>query len=231
METGHPERFPHSLPTRSVMSRRATLQGAAGAGAALALLAAGRTLVTPALDGGPGEAVVGDIIRGHWERGKEPQAFGIAWGVVHEGIPAAVQRVMYAHEFAFDPPRQEQLEYILFGADDQLFLAHRITAPPDFDQLLPVTMEPGTFSDEQLQEGIILAIPDRANTIADRLMAGQSAAANARHAATGVALQSGVAITAEQEIFFEESELQENGFIGHSPVEIEAGFGFEEKPA
>ena len=48
----------------------------------------------------------------------------------------------------------------------------------DFAQ--PVTMEPGTFSDEQLQEGIILAIPDRSNTIADRLMAGQSAAANAR---------------------------------------------------
>lgn len=327
METGHPERFAHSSSNRFVMSRRAALQGAAGAGAALALLAAGRSLVAPAvaaqagpppewfspdatrdrhgqvilgdgpvylshlpffmfdspefhphhyqviveatfpedamaayladraetgaplytlrpktgvamldiiapaLDGGPGEPIAGDIIRGHWERGKEPQPFGITWGVVHEGIPAAVQRVIYAHEFAFDPPRQEQLEYILFGAGDQLFLAHRITAPPDFDQLLPVTMEPGTFSDEQLQEGIILAIPDRSNTIADRLMAGQPAAANARHAGTGVALLSATPITAEQEIFFEESELQENGFIGHSPVEIEAGFGFEEEPA
>ncbi len=185
-------------------------------------------IIAPALNGGPAEPIVGDIIRGHWERGGEPQAFGIDWHEVHSGIPATVERVIYAHEFAFDPPDQTQLEYILFGAGEQLFLAHRVTEPSDFDQLLPVTMGAGTFSDDQLRGGIILTIPERANTISARLMDGEEEAANARHAGTGAALQSGIPITAGREIFFEESELRAKSFIGHSQIEIDAGFGFGE---
>ena len=183
-------------------------------------------IIAPVLNGGAAEPIVGDIIRGHWERGKEPQPFGIEWGVVFEDIPAAVDRVVYAHEFAFEPPRLEQLEYVLFGAGAHLFLAHRVTAPPDFDQVLPVSMEADTFSDEQLQDGIVLALPDRENALAARLMDGEEASADARHAGTGVALRSGVPLTAGREIFFEETELREDGFLGHSEIEIEAGFGF-----
>jgi hypothetical protein len=185
-------------------------------------------IIALALNGGPGELIVGDIIRGHWERGGEPQPFGIEWDEVHEGTAATVERVIYAHEFAFEPPPQEILEYVLFGAGDQLFLAHRITAPPDFDQVLPVTMESGAFSDEQLRAGIILAIPERENTIAARLMEGDEATANARQSGTGVALAAELPISAGRELFFEETELRENGFLGHSEIEIEAGFGFPE---
>ena len=183
-------------------------------------------IIAPALSGGPAAPIVGDIIRGHWERGGEPQPFNITWTEVHTGIPVTVERVIYAHEFAFDPPEQEQLEYILFGAGNQRFLAHRVTAPPDFDQVLPVTIEPGTLSDKQLQNGIILTIPDRENAIAARLMEGHAVAGNARHAGTGVALASGIPITAGREIFFEESELREDGGMEHSQIEIDAGFGF-----
>jgi hypothetical protein len=185
-------------------------------------------LILPAGGGATPPPLTGKIIRGHWERDTEPQPFGVPFHEVHAAVPVAVEHVIYAHEFAFDPPPQEQLEYILFGAGEERFLAHRITAPPDFDQLLPVTMEPGTFSDEQLQSGIILSIPERANAIADRLMDGDAVTAAARHAGTGVALGTAIPITAGQEIFFEESELQENGFLGHTQIEIDAGFGVPE---
>ena len=183
-------------------------------------------LILPAPSGAAAPSLTGKIVRGHWERGGEPQPFGITFGVVHDAVPATVERVVYAHEFAFDPPRLEQLEYVLFGAGDRLFLAHRITAPPDFDQLLPVTIAPGTFTDEQLQSGVILSVPERANSIAERLRDGDEVAAVARHAGTGVALGTDIPIAAGREIFFEESELLEDGFLGHTQEEIDAGFGF-----
>lgn len=71
---------------------------------------------------------------------------------------------------------------------------------------------------------------DRENAIAARLMAGNEAMANASHAGTGVALGSVIPIAAGREIFFEESRLLEDVFIGHSPIEIEVGFGFEAEP-
>lgn len=183
-------------------------------------------IIVPARSGFPAPSLTGKIIRGHWERDAEPQPFGITFDVVHEAVPFAIERVIYAHEFSFHPPALDQLEYVLFGAGDELFLAHRVTAPPDFDQLLPVTLEIGAFSDEQLQAGIVLAIPERGNAIAERLRDGDRVSAGARHTGTGVALGSDLALEAGQEIFFEESELLRDGFLGHTEEEIAAGFGF-----
>ncbi len=145
-------------------------------------------LIQPTLSATPVETFPATIVRGHWERQRERQPFGITWAeVVHE-VPVTVERVVYAHEFAFHPQPLERLEYVLFGAGEQLFLAHRVTAAPDFDQLLPVTIARGAFTDEQLQSGIVLTVPDRANALAARLIEGDQVFGEARDAATGVAV-------------------------------------------
>lgn len=326
MGTHHPERFAHSSIAGIVVSRRTALQGAAGAGAALALLAAGRSFVAPvraaqpegpppdwfrpnATLGGHGQVIVGEgpvylshlpmfmfdtprnhphhyqvilevslpeeamasyladreefevaplytleptepaamldvilpdaaespvttlqgrIIRGHWERGGQPQPFGAPFGVVAEEVEATVEGVVYAHEFAFQPRPLDRLEYVLFGAGEQRFLAHRITAVPDFDQIVAVTIADDAFSDAQLREGIVVAVPDRQNVLGERLREGDEAQGEAWLAGTGVALASGFALTAGRELFFEEGELRRfpltNEDFATTEAEEEAGF-------
>ncbi len=194
-------------------------------------------LILPELSASPVQSLTGKIVRGHWERGSEPQPFGIIWDVVREDVPVKVERVVYAHEFSFQPGSPEQLEYVLFGADDALFLAHRITAAPDFDQILPVTMASGEFGDDHLQAGIVVAIAERENTVEDRLMTGDQVVGTARLAGTGVAvaprdaetgaaIEEGLQLEAGRELFFEEGELRIPFDMDPTETEIEAGFGF-----
>jgi hypothetical protein len=169
----------------------------------------------------------GSIVRGHFERKGKQQPFGIERQELPNAVQVDVTRVIYAHEFSFHPARPPKLEYVLFGKGEDLFLAHHITMPPDFDQLLPVMIADQTFTDAALQRGIILTIPERANTIAERLMAGETATAEARDAATGILLAAGFRVGAEQEFFLEEGELRfPDQFAPSTQAEIDAGFGF-----
>ncbi len=194
-------------------------------------LAAGSLSETPV------DTLSGDIVRGHWERPARQQPFGIDLAAIELDVAVAVDRVIYAHEFALHQEPLARLEYVLFGSGDQLFLAHRVTAAPDFDQLLPVTIESGTFSNAQLRSGLILAIPERQNTIADRLVAGEQVMAEAWHGATGVALtardgttgspvSAGIQLVAGPEFFFEEGELAEFSTMRPTEEEIASGFAF-----
>src|SRR5262249_36002866 len=141
-------------------------------------------------------------------------------------VQVDVTRVIYAHEFSFHAARPPRLEYVLFGKGDDLFLAHRIVMPPDFDQLLPVRIADQTFSDEALQRGIILTLPERANTIAERLMADETVTAEARDAATGILLAAGFEVTGEPEVYLEEGELHYPDDGVSTQAEKDAGFGF-----
>jgi hypothetical protein len=71
-----------------------------------------------------------DIYRGHFERGGVPIAKGITVDLV---------RVIRFQKFTPRATRPAALEYLLFGKGDEVFLAHRIVAAPDFDQVLAVT--------------------------------------------------------------------------------------------
>jgi hypothetical protein len=169
----------------------------------------------------------GTIVRGHFERQHAPQPFGIEWRELPNTVQVDVTRVIYGHEFSFHPAPPPQLEYVLFGQDKNLFLAHRITLPPDFDQLLTVQITGQTFTDEALQRGIILTIPERANTIAERLIAGKTVAGEARDAATGILLAAGFHVGAGQEFYLEEGEMRFPADFASTPTEIDAGFGFQ----
>lgn len=185
-------------------------------------------LILPAVSAAPVTTLRGTIVRGHWERPKQPQAFGAPFAIVQEDVEVAVEGVVYAHEFAFQAPPLGRLEYVLFGAGDQRFLAHRITKVPDFDQLLEVTIDGDAFSDAQLREGILVAVPERQNALGERLRAGDEVLGQAWLGATGVAVGSDLAMTAGRELFFEEGELRRfpltNADFETTEAEEEAGF-------
>lgn len=183
-------------------------------------------LILPGPSESPVESLTGKIVRGHWEREGQPQPFDITWDVVQEDVPVTVERVVYAHEFSFHPRPLDRLEYVLFGAGDDLFLAHRMVMAPDFDQILPVTIEADILTEERLREGLVIAIPERANTIAERLADGEQVTAEVRHAATGAALAAGMPIEAGQELFFEEGELRIPLDMAATDEELASGFAF-----
>jgi hypothetical protein len=167
---------------------------------------------------GKAQALPGAIVRGHFER--------LGASVVQDSVMANVDHVIYAHEFAFDAQPLEALEYILFGQGENLFLAHRIVVPPSFDQVLPVEIEGHTFADEALRSGIIVVLPERSDTIADRLRDGESEAGEAWwRGQEDEETPTKLTITAGPEIFFEESELFRNGQLTTTEAEREGGFG------
>ena len=185
-------------------------------------------LISPGADRLPLRSFRGDIVRGHFERPPEQQPFGIAPAVVHENAMVNVERVVYAHEFQFQPESLTQLEYVLFGGGAELFLAHRITEAPDFDQILPARIEGRAFDEEELREGVVVEIPERANAMPERLRAGDRVAAVARRTGTGVAVAADLQIEAGQELYFEEGELRfplTNVDFDPTGEEIAAGFG------
>lgn len=182
-------------------------------------------LVAPVPENSRLSSFTGTIFRGHFERQRDPQPFDIEPAMLPNDVQVDVTRVIYGHEFSFHPAPLEHLEYILFGEGEDLFLAHRITRPPDFDQILPVRIEDHTFDDEELQQGIIVAVPDRDNTLSERLMDGDAVSGDARSAGTGVLLASGFEIDAGPEFYFEESELHFPA-VDDTQAEIDADFGF-----
>jgi hypothetical protein len=194
-------------------------------------------LIASATEDAQVSSFTGTIVRGHFERENAPsgrplvQPFGIEWAQLPNEVQVDVTRVIYAHEFSFHPAPLAQLEYLLFGAGDDLFLAHRITMPDDFDQLLPTRIDGHTFTDQKLQRGIIITVPDRPNTLSARLMEGDTVAVEARAAATGILLAAGVQIAAGQEFYFEEGELHYPADFDPTEAEIDGGFDFPEKSA
>src|SRR5262245_5205461 len=70
------------------------------------------------------------IFRGHLERDDSVP--------ILRDSEVSVKRVIHFREFDPKATKAAQLEYLLFGNGQELFLAHVITAPPDFDQILAV---------------------------------------------------------------------------------------------
>ena len=97
------------------------------------------TELDPGGDGPARSSVEGTIYRGHFERGGQPIARAVA----------EVRRVVYFKELdvAAGHMADQKLTYICFGRAGQLHFAHRITASPDFDQVLAARLVPGTVTD------------------------------------------------------------------------------------
>jgi len=160
-------------------------------------------------------ALTGTIFRGHLERSGQ---------AIIEAATVEVERIVYFHEF--DPNAQplDQIEYLLFGKAPDLFLAHIITRPPDFDQILGVTLSGDTPAADDLRRGVRIKIPGRANTPATRIKAGERVTAQVQPA-EGQAEQSlDLQLAAGTEFYFEEGELRLPMTMRQTPEEQKAGF-------
>lgn len=123
----------------------------------------------------------GTIFRGHFEhpeRGAKP---------INENVVANVTRVVHFREFDPQASGLPQLEYFLFGKDKDLFLAHLITRPPDFDQVLSVTQTDRKFTDEELSKGAPIIFPGKKNTPSQRIKAAQQVIGQVKDGSGGAA--------------------------------------------
>jgi hypothetical protein len=102
----------------------------------------------------------------------------------------------------------EDLTYRIFGdADDGLFLAHRISRRPDFDQVLAVRVHGAHFTaDELRREGMPdLTVPGRKNAPERRVRAGETVAGQT---AAGQHFRMDVQVEVLAELYLNEDELR-----------------------
>jgi hypothetical protein len=139
------------------------------------------------------------VFRGHLEQGGKP-------------IPglqkAAVNVTRVVHGRMFDPvgKKPAELEYILFGKGTELFLAHAIFAPPDFDQCLAVKLSGVELTAKDLAQDIRLILPERKNVVTERLREKQKGEATLRIGSPGSTTPKGQ-VEVGVELYFEEGEL------------------------
>lgn len=158
----------------------------------------------------------GTVFRGHLEKGGTPVE-GL------QGVSVNVKRVVHFRKFNPRDGKPTQLEYLLFGRPDELFLAHFIGKPPDFDQVLSVKIGGRSFTDEELGRGLRVRIPGRANTARKRLKEGQQAPGAILNGGTPTT-PAGLQIQAGTEFYFEEGELRIPATFGATAEETSSGF-------
>jgi hypothetical protein len=154
------------------------------------------------------------VFRGHLEKPGNK--------VIADGVTVGVKHVVHFREFDPAAARPAKLEYILFGRGPEMFLAHFIARPPDFDQVLSVSVAGRAFTDEELAKGLRVTF-QRPNTIAQRLLERQEAVGEVRDAqATTAPLK--VRFKAGTEFYFEEGELRVPAMFDPTAAERRAGF-------
>jgi hypothetical protein len=123
----------------------------------------------PSAAGGPArKSFGGTLFRGHFERGGSEIASDVSF---------EVESAVHFRRFssATGDQGRGELRYLCFGEPDAAFLAHLITAPPDFDQILAVDLGARSgVSDEDLRGGMTVGVPDRPNEVDARLTEGEA---------------------------------------------------------
>lgn len=176
---GDPWRHPHNF---QVVLAVAPVDGAAAATASYAEERARHpddlyTAVPPVFDqialvydhpgGEPLRRLAGvALYRGHFERADRR--------LITEDADLTIERVIHFREF--DPTREPAatLGYLLFGRGEERYMAHLLSGPPDFDQILEVIVEGDALSGERLKQGVFVSLDGRSNRVEDRLVAGEA---------------------------------------------------------
>jgi hypothetical protein len=142
-----------------------------------------------------------NIYRGHFERFPTQQEKTAAR--IGQKVDVTVKKVVHFRKFDPTAKKPTELEYLLFGKGAELFMAHVVTAPPDFDQILTATSSGQTFTDLALSQGPRVRVSGKTNSIANRIRGTQpvTVQTTANGAASTVQLQPGI------ELYFEQGEL------------------------
>ncbi|MEW2051686.1 hypothetical protein [Streptomyces sp. NPDC005476] len=114
----------------------------------------------------------GTLFRGHFERGGTE---------IIDPVTVEVKNIIHFRQFEHHASRPADLTYIMFGSSRELYLAHFITTPPDFDQIISVkqvrSVSGAPLTDEVLRKGPGVAIPGTADAPGNRLQEGRQVAA------------------------------------------------------
>jgi hypothetical protein len=141
------------------------------------------------------------VYRDHFERFRTERAKEAA--VIADEVDVKVTRVIHFHKFDPNAAALSQLEYLLFGKEKELFLAHMITKPPDFDQVLSVQSS-RRFTDEELSRGVSIVFPAKTNKSSQRIK-GVLPVTGRPKAVTGNA--SAITFQPGKEFYLEQGEL------------------------
>jgi hypothetical protein len=159
--------------------------------------------------------LTGDVFRGHFERESE---------LLIRRATAEVARVVRFHRFEPGARPREHLEYLLFGKAPDLFLAHVLVGAPDFDQILGVTVSSGEVSAEDLERGVRVQIPGRANNVRTRIQPGERVTAQAQRPGAQGDGPLELQLEAGTEFYFEEGEMRSPMDMAQTAEERKAGF-------
>jgi hypothetical protein len=163
------------------------------------------------------------IFRGHLERngeafigfkGDRPPPGGL--------FDINVKRVIHFHQFDPKATRSEHLEYLLFGKGGELFMAHFITKPNDFDQIISVKIANPPFTAAQLAQGVHVTFSTRPNTAVDRLKEKETLSEPVKSSSGSPRT---LTVEAARELYFEEGELAVPPNFDPTAEETKAGFG------
>jgi hypothetical protein len=135
------------------------------------------------------------IQRGHFEKTEPNEKILVQSGNVK------IKRVLHFREYQLGASPIPQLRYLLFGTGGDLFLAHFINGAPDFDHVLTVRTLSPSPSQADLKAGILVEIPNRRNTINDRLVDSLTVDG------TTVVSRKPMKIATGRTLYFEEGEL------------------------
>jgi len=144
----------------------------------------------------------GSLVRNHFE---QPPAHPEDPHLVAPDVVVTVDRVVLHRHFDPASPRAKELGYLLFGKGQERFLAHVISGPPDFDQLLAVDVAGLDLTDDQLAGGVPLVVPGRHNEPGDRLTEGEKVTTTAHLDGGGKPVE--VVVTSE--LYVETADLAE----------------------
>lgn len=153
------------------------------------------------------------IFRGHLEKD------GVS---ILQDVEVSMQRVIHFREFDPKAKKSPQLEYLLFGKGQELFLAHLIKAPPDFDQILAVKVTGHQFTNEELAKGVPVVFPGTTNAAASRLKEKQQVAGEIK--VDNVPAPKKLQVEVNREFYFEEGELRVPPDFETTSAEKQAGF-------
>jgi hypothetical protein len=156
------------------------------------------------------------IFRGHLERHPRKRIVG-----TNGAFDVNIQRVVHFREFDPNATKPARLEYLLFGKGQEIFLAHFVTKPDDFDQIISVKIAGQSIADEQLAKGMHVVFSNRNNTAADRMK--EKEKGTAEFQLPGAAPLT-VAVDVTREFYFEETELLASPNMSQNAEEKKAGF-------
>jgi len=138
-----------------------------------------------------------ELFRGHFERPGNVS--------LNRDVTVNVTRVIHFRKFDPQAAGLPQLEYFLFGQPQELFLAHLVTKPPDFDQVLSVARTSRNLTPEELGGGLAVIFPGKANQSAQKIVAKRRVSGQIKQAGGNSGV--GISLGLGEEIYFEAGEL------------------------